>query len=250
MRPPVPGIGTGVSLMVLGLAVAAASAVAGEGRYGKTVEMFEFAADRPAMRTAVYDPAAGRAAKPRPLILALHYGGEVTPGIGAEFVELLVLPALKDLGAVILAPDCPGRGWTDPVSEGAVLALVAWAKSTMAVDERRVAVTGYSMGAIGAYRLAARHPGLFRAAIPVSGLPAPEDRGSAGNTPLYIIHSDSDEIFPLEEARPVFDALKREGQDVQVLIVPQLDHYQTAAFVPFLKKSVRWLKRAWGRGQE
>ena len=233
------------AVLVLLAAAAAAPGPGGKGSYGKTVEMFEFAPGRPAMRTAVYEPSAGGAAKARPLILALHYGGGVTPETGAEFAELLVLPALKELGAVILAPNCPGRGWTDPVSEEAVLALVAWAKSTRSIDERRVAVTGFSMGGIGTYRLAARHPGIFRAAVPVAGVPDQGDLEAAARVPLYIIHGEADEVIPLDEVRPALEALQKEGADVRVVIVPGLTHYQTAAYVPALKKAAGWLKRTW-----
>jgi dipeptidyl aminopeptidase/acylaminoacyl peptidase len=232
---------------VLALSIAAAAAPAAPDRpsYGKTVEMFEYAPGRAPMRTAVYEPSAKGAAKPRPLILALHYGGGVTPETGAEFAEMLVLPALKDLGAVILAPNCPGRGWTDPVSEEAVLALVTWAKRTRAIDERRVAVTGFSMGGIGTYRLAARHPEVFRAAVPVAGVPDKGDLEAAARVPLYIIHGEADEIIPLDEVRPALEALQKEGANVRVEVVPGLTHYQTAAYVPALKKAAGWLKKVW-----
>ncbi len=234
-----------VAVLVLAAATAAGPASGDKGAYGKTVEMFEFAPGRAAMRTTVYEPSAADKGRPRPLILALHYGGDVTPGYGAEFAEMLVLPALKELGAVILAPDCPGRGWTDPVSEEAVLALVEWAKRTRSVDGRRVAVTGFSMGGIGTYWLAARHPGVFRAALPVAGVPDKGDLEAAARVPLYIIHGEADEIIPLDDVRPALEALQKQGSDVRVVILPGLSHYQTAAYVPALKKAAGWLKRIW-----
>jgi len=232
-------------VLALSIAAAAAPAAADRPSYGKTVEMFEYAPGRAPMRTAVYEPQARGPAKPQPLILALHYGGGVTPETGAEFAEMLVLPAMKELGAVILAPNCPGRGWTDPVSEEAVLALVTWAKRTRAIDERRVAVTGFSMGGIGTYRLAARHPEVFRAAVPVAGAPDKGDLEAAARVPLYIIHGEADEIIPLDEVRPALEALQKAGANVRVVVVPGLTHYQTAAYVPALKKAADWLKRAW-----
>jgi len=231
-------------LLILSAAIAAP---AGQDRRShiRTVEEFEFAPGRPGMTVATYVPKRYSSRKPRPLILALHYGGPVTPATGRDFAEMLVLPAMKDLGAVILVPNCPGRGWTDPVSEDAVLKLVAAARNKYAIDERRVAVTGFSMGAIGAYRLAARHPELFRAAIPVSGIPSSEDLVSLRNAPLFIIHSDGDEVFPMDEAGPTFETLRRDHPDVTIEIVPGLSHYRTADFVPALKKAALWLKKKW-----
>ena len=59
--------------------------------------------------------------KSYPLVVALHYGGEVTPFYGKAFLTSFVEPALKGLDAIIFAPDCPLSGWTNPVSESAVL---------------------------------------------------------------------------------------------------------------------------------
>ncbi|MCJ7485483.1 MAG: alpha/beta fold hydrolase [Candidatus Aminicenantes bacterium] len=197
------------------------------------------------MTTAIYSPQPDGPRERMPLILALHFGGPVTPTTGRDFAEMLVLPALRELGAVILAPNCPGRGWTDPISEEALLKLIAVVRKRFLIDKRRVAVTGFSMGAIGAYRLAARHPELFKAAIPVSGIPSSEDLASLRDMPLFIIHSDGDEVFPMDEAGPAFEILRQKNPATRIDILGGLSHYQTAAYVPALKKAAAWLKKAW-----
>ena len=106
-----------------------------------------------------------------PLVLALHYGGEVTPYYGKGYLQLLAAPAFQDLKAVILAPDCPGRGWTDPKSEAAVLELIEFAAKTLSIDQSQVIVTGFSMGGIGTWYLSGRHPDIFCAAVPVAARP-------------------------------------------------------------------------------
>jgi len=234
------GIAAGV-LVCLALAAAAAEK---KGAYTVATERFGYASGRD-MLTAVFEPPAEPRSKPRPLILALHYGGQVTPGTGKEFAELLVLPALKGLGAVILAPDCPGHGWTDPVSEEAVLALLASAGKTRNVDERRVVIVGFSMGGAGVYRLAARHPELFSAAIAVAGPAAAEDLEAGGRVPMFIIHGENDEVVPVGEARAAFRALRKGPAPARLDIVPGLTHYQTAAYVPALYKAEGWLKGIW-----
>lgn len=243
------GRGAGARV-IAGLLLVPSAAIPAPGgqdrpRYVRTVEDFEFAPGRPGMAVATYVPRTYSRRKPTPLILALHFGGPVTPTIGRDFAEMLVLPAMSDLGAVILAPNCPGRGWTDPLSEDAVLKLVAAARKKYAIDGRRVAVTGFSMGAIGTYKLAARHPELFSAAIPVSGMPSSEDLSSLRSVPLFIIQSDGDEVFPMDEAGPVLETLRRDHPDVTIEIVPGLSHYRTADFVPALKKAALWLKKEW-----
>lgn len=214
-------------------------------KYVRSVEEFAFRPGSPGMTTATYAPQSGSPRGRMPLILALHFGGQVTPTTGQDFVETLVLPALTELGAVILAPNCPGRGWTDPASEEAVLKLIAAARKKFAIDKRRIAVTGFSMGAIGTYRLAARHPELFTAAIPVSGIPDPEDIETIGRIPLFIIQSDGDEVFPIDEAGRAFEILRKKNPATRIEIVGGLSHYQTAAYVPALKKAAAWLKKVW-----
>jgi poly(3-hydroxybutyrate) depolymerase len=87
-----------------------------------------------------------------PLVVALHYGGKVTPFYGRGIVEGLVQPALAELGAAIVAPDALDQGWDDPLDEGAVLALMDHLLASLPIDRRRVLVTGYSMGGVGAWR--------------------------------------------------------------------------------------------------
>lgn len=47
-----------------------------------------------------------------------------------------------------------------------LLAATDWAKRTYRIDPARTLLTGYSMGAMGTWYLAARHQDIFRAAIP------------------------------------------------------------------------------------
>lgn len=114
--------------------------------------------------------------KPVPLVLALHYGGEVTPYYGRTFLEMLVDPAFKKLGAIIIAPDCPGESWTDTKSEAVVLELLDFLKNSWPVDTNRIIVTGFSMGGTGSWFLAERHPDIFSAAIPVAAYPGGIER--------------------------------------------------------------------------
>ena len=111
-----------------------------------------------------------------PLIVALHYGTTQEPGLspyfGVGYVGQLVLPALQELEAVIVAPDAPEFSWAHPASEEAVLAIVAQVRKELSIDARRTLVTGFSMGGQGAWFFAATHPGVVPRRDSDGGRPA------------------------------------------------------------------------------
>ena len=177
-----------------------------------------------------------------PLVMSLHYGGEVLPWYSMGFLKILVEPAFRDLGGILIAPDCPGEGWTDPVSETAVLELLDYAMHTWPLDPKRVVITGYSMGGKGTWFMASRHSGLFSAAIPVPGMPV-------GNPvikiPVYAINSRQDKIIDFRLTKAKIKVIKGEGVQVNFILLNGPGHYQTEAFVEPLKNSVRWLQKIW-----
>jgi predicted peptidase len=180
-----------------------------------------------------------------PLVVALHYGGRVTPYYGKPFMMDLILPALGELDAIMVAPDCPGDGWTDPLSEEAVLALIRRVEKDYPVDSRRLVITGFSLGAIGTWKLALEHPELFSAAIPISGMPPQGIFVGPAGPPFRVIHSLSDEIFPFESLRKFVRYCEAQGLSIDLHPVAGLSHYRYDTFVPALREAVPWLKSVW-----
>jgi predicted peptidase len=195
------------------------------------------------LRYTLAVPPSLSAGRPFPLILALHYGGRVTPYYGKGYLSGLVLPALRDLGAVMIAPDCPGEGWTDPASEQAVMALLQAIQKDYRIDPRRLLITGYSMGATGTWDLVFKHPRLFAAAIPVSGMPPKGIVLSDPGTPILAIHSRDDELFPLESVRQFIGACESQGIRVELRVVAGLSHYHFDQFVSALREAVPWVRK-------
>ena len=79
--------------------------------------------------------------EPRPLVIALHFAGKNRAHFGRGILTSLVEPGLRELGAIIAAPDSPGQGWTSPDSERAVLALVDFLTESYRIDPKRMGVT-------------------------------------------------------------------------------------------------------------
>lgn len=73
------------------------------------------------IRYTVYVPGGVAPAAGHPLVVAAHFGGEVTPWLGGAFADLLVVPALADVPAVIVAPDARSwSGWSAAAPRGSV----------------------------------------------------------------------------------------------------------------------------------
>lgn len=183
--------------------------------------------------------------KSYPLVVALHYGGKVTPFYGFEFLVSVVEPALNDLDAILVAPDCPAMGWTNPVSEESVLELMVLCMETYRIDANRVLVVGFSMGGLGAWYLAGRHPDIFSAAIPIAAPADVETTPLIENVPIYIIHGEKDEIFPLDEVKKLYSREIAAGAEIQLIIVEKANHHELTRYIPPLKSAIPWIRRIW-----
>ena len=187
-----------------------------------------------------YDGSAGEL---RPLVLALHPGGRAAY-YGSSFMTSIVEPALRSWGAVIVAPDVPGRSWATPGAEGAVLALLEHVLGEHAIDASRVLVTGFSMGGRGAWHFAARHPDSFTGAIIMAGSPG-GDVEMLGSTPIYLIHSPDDEVVPFEPVVEAYRALEARGHPVEMRVLPGAGHYMMGAYIPALRLAGAWMLERW-----
>ncbi len=210
--------------------------------------MYEELLDRPdgsVLRYAISIPKGYEPDRPRPLVLALHYGGEVTPYYGKGFLVQLVEPGVKSLGAIVVAPDCPSRSWTDPTSESEVMALVEHILADYSVDRKRILVTGFSLGGRGTWYMASRHPDLFAAAIPMAGWPSDDMVEKIGDMPICIVHSVDDEVVDMEPTKEAVKNLEARDALVKLITVRGITHYQVSDYAKYLKQAVGWIEEQW-----
>src|SRR6185369_15019054 len=118
----------------------------------------------------------------------LHFGGN-PEGAGRAVLEMLLAPALEDLGAIIVAPDSKGGGWDSAKNDHAVNLLLADVFKNFNIDRKRIAVAGFSMGGIGAWNMALKYPDRFSAVIPVAG--APPASLQNWKLPVFAVHSQA-----------------------------------------------------------
>jgi predicted peptidase len=190
-------------------------------------------------------PAGYTKGEPRPLILALHPGGERTPYYGLSFMRGIVSPALKDLNAIIVAPDCPTGSWSDPAAEQAVMALLQNVMKEYAVDRRRILVTGFSLGGRGTWFMSSRHADLFTGAIPIAGASGDEPLDRLGRIPTYVIHSRNDQVVPFAPDERTTRELEKLGRMVRFEALEGLGHYEMGGYVDALTRGGKWIAERW-----
>ena len=209
-----------------------------------------------------------------PFVLALHglaaTDDSVPAWYGMRQLESLFGPALRPLGALIVAPDAPRNNWTDPVAERAMLAFVDEMKRRYPVDTTRTLVTGASMGGLGAYYLVGKHPKLFRAAVPLTSFPLVKYtpinqaglqaafnemlKDASGSwtapfrgAPVYAIHSRQDENIPFAAESALVSMINARGGAVHFVAVDSLKHGPAIEYQGALRSSVYWIRRQWDR---
>jgi predicted peptidase len=182
---------------------------------------------------------------PVPLVLVLHPGGQGPRYYGAQFMRGVVEPGLRSMRAIMVAPDCPARAWSDAACETAVAALMEQAINAYTIDRKRVLVVGFSMGGRGTWHMASKHAALFTAAIPMAASTRGMSVDDLGKQPTYIIHSRGDEVVPFEPAEETAAALKRLKRDVHFEAVEDLTHFEMVNYVDALREAARWVIDRW-----
>jgi len=236
--------GTILSLPAAAIAAPAGGAPAvGPGLHRLTFQR----PDGPPVGYAIYIPGNYSSAKPAPLILALHFGvgGGSADGAGSDVVEILVGPALEGLGAIIVAPDSIKGNWSTPENEKAVNALLDMVIARYAIDQKKIAVTGYSMGGTGSWHFGEKFPQRFTAAIPIAG--TPPDSAAGWKLPVLAIHSRNDQVAPYAPTEARIAQLQKAGVNAKIILLSGITHYETDRFQSALQQAIPWLQEVWSK---
>jgi predicted peptidase len=181
-----------------------------------------------------------------PLVIFLHGAGER----GSDNVaQLKFLPAWmseqpmrEQYPCFLVAPQCPtDHRWgsidwrsgkmeypAEPGDEMKYLEqLVQKTMKELPVDENRVYLTGLSMGGMGTWELAARHPEWFACAAPICGIgnPRKEWAQKLVNLPIWVWHGDADTAVKVDHSRAMVQAIKDlGGTKIQYTELPGVGH--------------------------
>ncbi len=182
-----------------------------------------------ARRYAVCRPPGYTTRRKWPLILFLHGAGE-SGDDGVRQTKVGIGPALEQYPerypALVVLPQCPLQGyWRRDTLKGAVAAL----DETIAaesVDEKRVYLTGISMGGFGSYLLATLEPDRFAAIAPICGGGQPRAMAPMlARIPLWIFHGALDSVVPVQYSREMVKAIRAANPvELRYTEYPDVDH--------------------------
>ena len=180
-----------------------------------------------------------------PLVLYLHGSGGLGDdnqkqlGLGNVFgTRVWLLPEnQKKYPCYVVVPQTD-RGWIrydftkDPADkvpgfgDGARVALeiVDTLCREFAIDERRIYVTGQSMGGAGTWHVTAHRPKFFAAAVPCCGSSTCEPATDSLNTPMWDFHGAADQTVPVSESRDRIAELRKAGGHPLYTEYADVDH--------------------------
>ncbi len=158
-----------------------------------------------------------------PLVLFLHGAGE--RGEDMNLVKLHGPPRRIDEGAsfpcVVVAPQCPEDEHWDTDTLAALLEEVA---SGVRIDPDRITLTGFSMGGLGTWALAAAHPDRFAAIAPICAPALWAAYGELAKLPTWVFHGAMDTAVAVGESVHMVRRLEEAGGEPKLTIYEDLEH--------------------------
>jgi predicted peptidase len=212
-----------------------------------------------AYRYPVYVPTDYTNARAWPLIVDLHGNGvQGTDGLRHTRFSLAnqVHRRRERFPAIIIFPQAPpGHFWEEREMQDVVAVQLEQTLKEFRIDPSRVYLTGFSMGAVGAYRMAYRWPDRFAAIVAIAGrveqmqstaeVPGRSENDQASNpfvtekdpftalatrirrVPVWIVQGATD-VPLLEQSRNLNAALKRVGAPVRYRELAGIGHNDAA----------------------
>lgn len=158
----------------------------------------------------VYLPESYDESRKWPLILSLHGSGE--RGNNIESVKKYgihkILREKEDFPFVVVSPQCP-RDEIWEMQFSFLKELLNHIENNYNIDNKRIYLTGFSMGGYGTWNFAILNPEIFAAIVPISGgAISPKKALHLKNIPIWAAHGDSDTAVEFEESKRIVDSLK------------------------------------------
>lgn len=173
--------------------------------------------------------------KKYPLVIFLHGAGERGDDNKAQLKhgagEFAKPEVRKKHPCFVLAPQCPKNDWwagsfrgMSGASGKQVIQLVEKLRKELPIDEKRIYITGLSMGGFGTWELLIQHPDLFAAAIPICGGGNVKAADKLVKIPIWAFHGDADNVVKPDLSRSMIEAIKKTGGKPKYTEYPGVGH--------------------------
>jgi poly(3-hydroxybutyrate) depolymerase len=168
------------------------------------------------------------------VILFLHGAGErgtdglrqTTVGLGPvvklrakQFPFLVVFPQCEDVGGRALT------GWLADSPDGKrALKILNEMENEYSVDSKRRILTGWSMGGYGTWSIAAAHPELWAAVVPIAGGGDTQTATKLKGVPIWAFHGEDDRAILLKESQMMVKAVQAVAGRSRLTEIPDVGH--------------------------
>ncbi|OYW20438.1 MAG: hypothetical protein B7Z54_01130 [Sphingobacteriales bacterium 12-47-4] len=192
-----------------------------------------------------YDPK-----KKYPMILFLHGAGERGKDNEKQLIHgsrlFLNAENRKNFPAIVVFPQCPEESFWGTVNvdrnkqpitfefayssapvwpQAAANALVRSLIKEGSVDDKRVYITGLSMGGMGTFESVYRNPDLYAAALPICGGGNPTSYSKKqAKIPFWVFHGAADGVVDVKLSREMVERLKSLKATVKYSEYPGVNH--------------------------
>lgn len=193
--------------------------------------------------------------RPWPTILYLH--GASNRGTDGRSQLVTGLPAALRLSPesfpfLVVLPQCEDQtsslmsGWTDdPKESHRALRILEAVEREFQVDRDHEILAGLSMGAAGAYQIAAESPERWRGIVAVSGKCPLDLAERFRNVPIWAIHAQNDPLVPIEKVAEFVETVRQAGGKITLSNVPAMEH-DISPLVFTQPELVRWMQNPAG----
>jgi len=206
-------------------------------------QTYEFKQAKKEMEYCLYVPKAYDKSKAWPLMVALH-------GLYSSPWQILHYPGLtkqaEKYGFIVVAPMgynkqgwYGSRGWKmrrgspanlGELSEKDVMNVLAITRRELNIDNRRIYLTGHSMGGGGTWHLGIKYPKLWAGLAPIAPAiySSPDALAKIKDMPVIVVQGDADRLVPVAIARRWAAKMKQLKMDYIYIEVAGGDHVNIA----------------------
>ncbi len=175
-----------------------------------------------------------------PLIIRLH-GASAGYDEAHLGTECLIEPGFESLNAFILSPNAGDSEWFEPENQEKLGTLINLAINLWPVDASKLVLVGYSNGGNGSWYYAEHQANTFSAGIPIASS-YHNDTSVKIDVPLYVIHGEDDELFPVDSTRKWVEEYQDSGGDIKFVVAEGLTHFLPCEYISYLQDASAWLE--------